>query len=91
MNIERGQRLVVCAANRLKFTGEMAIGPRHYDETMRGNMHGSDWGDPVEQGFIDQWGKFMTREEAHAVATAAGQIRFRCGGDDGKLFSENLY
>jgi hypothetical protein len=44
-----------------------------------------------EQGFIDQFGVFMTREEAYVVAKAAGQIKYRCGGDDGVLFSENLY
>jgi hypothetical protein len=33
----------------------------------------------------------MTREEAFEVASAAGQIIRRVGGDDGKLFSENLY
>lgn len=45
----------------------------------------------AEQGFIDQRGAFLTREEAHKVATGAGQIIRRCGGDDGRLFSENLY
>jgi hypothetical protein len=85
------QRIVVCAANRQRFTGMIAIGPRHYDETMRQNMTGGGWGDPAEQGFIDQWGEFMTREEAWKVAEAAGQIRYRCGGDGKKLFSENLY
>lgn len=33
----------------------------------------------------------MTREEAHEVAKAAGQIIRRCGGDEHKLYSENLY
>lgn len=46
---------------------------------------------PVQQGFIDQWGYFMDREEALDVATAANQIVRRCGGDDKELFSDNLY
>jgi hypothetical protein len=50
-----------------------------------------EWSRPWEQGFIDQRGEFMTREEAHKVATKSGQIIRRCGGDDGRLFSENLY
>ena len=50
-----------------------------------------EWSRPWEQGFIDQRGEFMTREEAHKVATESGQIIRRCGGDDGRLFSENLY
>jgi hypothetical protein len=46
----------------------------------------------AEQGFIDQWGKFMGREEAFDVATAAGQIRHKSGNPDSKeLFSEDLY
>ncbi|ARK07913.1 hypothetical protein phiA829_093 [Aeromonas phage phiA8-29] len=46
-----------------------------------------------EQGFIDQWGKFMNREEALAVATAAGQINARRPKTfpETKLFSEDLY
>lgn len=47
-----------------------------------------------EQGFIDQWGIFLNRQEAWKVAKAAGQILYRCGGDDsdgGTLYSENLY
>lgn len=84
-------RFVVCAACRVKFTGEIVIGPRHYDATMHKQMTSPDWGDPVEQGFIDQHGVFMTREEAWKVAEAVGQIRYRVGGDGEKLFSENLY
>jgi len=47
--------------------------------------------EPWEQGFVDQHGEFMTREEAHKVAIEAGQIIRRCGGDEERLFSENLY
>jgi hypothetical protein len=43
------------------------------------------------QGFIDQFGDFMTREEARKVALDAGQVRRRVGGDSERLFSENLY
>lgn len=45
----------------------------------------------VDQGFIDQWGVFMIREEAFSVSTMTGQIIRRCGGDRRSLFSENLY
>lgn len=89
------QRRVVCAANRYKQTGRLVVGPRHFDATMRATMawvgledfYQAAW----EQGFIDQWGMFMTREEAWIVAKAAGQIMRRCGGDEGCLYSENLY
>ena len=87
-------RVVVCAANR--YGDHIFTGVRHFCAIMRENMrhHDIPWmrrefGEV--QGFIDQWGIFMDRKEAHAVASAAGQIKYRCGGDDNKLFSENLY
>jgi hypothetical protein len=43
------------------------------------------------QGFIDNRGNFLTREEALVIAREAGQIRRRCGGDEHALYSENLY
>ncbi len=87
-------RRIVCAANRARFTGEVVIGIRHYDAFMRKQMASCEafnQGDPVDQGFIDQHGVFLTREEAFIVATEAMQIIRRVGGDEGKLFSENLY
>jgi len=46
------------------------------------------------QGFIDQWGVFMCREEAMQVAKDAGQaidIERGCGGSTTVLYSEGLY
>jgi hypothetical protein len=45
----------------------------------------------VEQGFIDQYGIFLSRAEALLVARTADQIIRRCGGDEDALYSENLY
>lgn len=88
-------RVIVCAANRFIPTGDIICSARHYDENMVRQMHMSNipWKEvkDVEQGFIDQFGVFMDREEAHKVATEAGQIKYRCGGDIKELFSENLY
>lgn len=84
-------RMIVCAANRKRFTGEIVLGIRHWDAFMRKL---ETEGDPVDQGFIDQQGLFLNRNEAWKVAEAAGQIRRRVGGDDsdgGTLYSENLY
>jgi hypothetical protein len=91
--VERAVRRVVCAAVRHP-DGTMLIAPRHFDNVMWQQYH--RFGITATeresvQGFVDQWGEFMTREEAHAVATERGQIIRRCGGDDGRLFSENLY
>lgn len=87
------QRRVVCAAIR---KGETVIcSPRHFDKLMQKMIEaftdeGWDCTDP-EQGFVDQFGVFMTREEALVVAKAAKQIIRRCGGDEHRLYSENLY
>lgn len=95
------QRRVVCAANKYDFL--LLIGARHWDITMRTAYHNLPDSlkemvdsnmENEQQGFIDQWGEFMTREEAWKVAEAAGQILHRCGGDTrngGTLYSENLY
>lgn len=45
----------------------------------------------IEQGFLTNTGRFVTREQAHAIASAAGQIIRRCGGDEHALYSENLW
>jgi len=90
-------RVVVCAANRNKVTGAIVCGARHFDQVMRsqinaitGDKQDLDWVGS-EQGFIDNFGKFLTREEAHKIAYWNGQRKYRCGGDKDKLFSENLY
>lgn len=87
-------RRVVCAAIRRE-DGAMLCSARHFDHSMRLQIDTSvylreQWHD-ADQGFIDQFGKFMSREEAWQVANAAGQIIRRVGGDDGCLYSENLY
>lgn len=91
------QRRVVCAASR--YGEHIILGPRHGHALMHAHARaifgGEGYGKMLkEQGFIDQHGVFMTRQEAWKVAEAAGQIIARCGGDaidGGYLFSENLY
>lgn len=92
-------RIVVCSANR--YGKILVLGARHGDSLMvaqihayqqvglitRTQCHGDD------QGFVDQWGVYMNRQEALAVAHAAGQIgrwRPKHPGDDW-LCSEDLY
>lgn len=94
------QRRVVCAANRVAHIPEaMVCAPRHLDPTMHAQIRAfkaagigtrADWM-AAEQGFCDQWGQFLTREEALDVAKAAGQIRRLVGGGDKRLYSEMLY
>jgi|SRR5690606_4933875 len=82
-------RRIVCAAIRHRETGAKICGARHHNCLHSPLCFGfqSEW----EQGFVDQFHKFLTREEAWDIALRQNQIARRCGGDDGKLFSENLY
>lgn len=94
---EPTQRRVVCAAERHEPTFTIFCGARHGDATIVRQILAAQF--PIEQmldrywdhGFIDQFGVFMTREEALTVAIAAGQRIYRCGGDETRLYSENLY
>lgn len=86
-------RIVVCAANRW---GMLVIpSARHFDMTMHEvckRVFGKESYAKCEQGFIDQRGIFMSREEAFIVARDAGQLvgREKYGPAD-ILFSEDLY
>lgn len=86
-------RRIVCAAIRNDI-GTVICGVRHYDTLMHtqiGNDKTSFWPcATVEQGFVDNKGVFLTREEAWEVAWEAEQIIRDCGCE-GELFSENLY
>jgi len=104
---QRFVRLIVCAAVRHKVSGKVVCGARHGDclnALMRYGLDNNPSGEVWECGFIDQHHKFLSRSEAWKVADAAGQIRRPKGferhydnqrkpniGDEGLLFSENLY
>lgn len=47
--------------------------------------------DRTEQGFITNNGVFVGRPAARVIAQQAGQIVRRVGGDDGALYTENLW
>ncbi len=96
------QRRIVSAANRFRLkTGGFIVvpGARHYSPDMAAvidlleeqldtrHVYGED------QGFIDQWGEYHTREEALVIATHAGQINTirQKGAPYDTLFSEDLY
>lgn len=88
--------IIVCAANKMP-DGRLILGARHWDTHMRSTVaviygdfdsqHGM-----AEQGFIDQFCRFYTREEAMQVARQNEQIRWP---DDmlseTALHSEDLY
>lgn len=93
-------RRVVCAAIRAA-DGTLMLGIRHYSEDMHeqirqrydGSKFKSRYDD--DQGFVDQHGAWMSREEAFQVAIDADQLLNpgACGnGLNGmKLYSEALY
>lgn len=84
---------IVCAANKYP-DGEIVLGVRHFDSFMHKSIdrkeNGPDTANDVIQGFVDGTGKFLTREEAHVRAIQHKQILRRVGGDQTRLFSENI-
>ena len=93
-NIVKPQQIVVCAACKL---GELIVcGARHYDTIMNLQIDAcgrTGWGAGSEEGFIDQFGQFLTRKEAMQVVKDNGQPfnKKRNGGSDKELYSEGLY
>ncbi|MCK9234735.1 MAG: hypothetical protein M0R77_00305 [Gammaproteobacteria bacterium] len=94
------ERRVVCAANKSTNTDKMVTSARHHDINMNEMIkliHELETlkNEPVSdfklQGFVDQHNVFMTREEAKALAVGNQQIRRKVGGDEERLYSENLY
>lgn len=95
--IEKPQAVVVAAACKHTKSDLMCISARHWDKAM--NMQ---WRNlrPIfhditawEDGFINQFGEFLTRSEAMKVVKASGQSfdSERNGGEGRILFSEGLY
>ena len=97
---DRTQRRVVCAAIRAK-DGDIIIGVRHYDRHMHDQINmrvdGAKFRNRLDedQGFVDQFGVFLSREEAYALADRNGQLIYpnKCasGLDGHKLYDEGLY
>ena len=89
--IVKPQQYVVCAANKI---GDVVLcGARHWDKVMRKQAEamGIKCGNE-EQGFIDQFGDFLTREEAMLIVKKNGQrFDIERNGGDVALFSEGLY
>lgn len=85
-------QFVVCAAMR-NDNGVIICSPRHFDSIACMQVRENEWDlwRKAEQGFVDQYGTFLTREEAWAIANKNNQVTRRVGGDEGRLFSENLY
>ena len=89
--VDKHQIWIVCAANKLN-SGLIVCGARHHDQIMNDQiLLAKDTHIGEKQGFIDQRGKWWSREDALIIAKSNGQIRRSVPGDDRELFSENLY
>jgi len=87
------EQRIVCAAIRLD-NKDIICGVRHHDKIMNRQIisrFDAQFTHKFEQGFVDNKGNFLTRSEAFKIAFKQNQIIRSCGGDAGKLFSENLY
>ncbi len=96
MELNGVKRVIVCAANRYK--DFVVTGVRHFCPTMRQQIKAIGLNDlrfyangNEEQGFIDQFGVFLTREEAMVIARKGGQVTIGMEHHPTKLFSEDLY
>jgi len=90
--IEKPQQVVVCAAIRID--NLIIAGARHFDKVMRSQLNHMDGVNAScgEQGFIDQFGDFLTREEAMEIVKKNGQpFNIERNRGDTYLFSEGLY
>ena len=84
---------IVCAAIRCKHTGLVICGVRHFDNIMcrQIEMIADQVSDKFDQGFVDKFGNYHTRESAWCVAVNANQIIRQVGSQSAELYSENLY
>lgn len=95
-----GVTIVIVAAAMRNKEGMVIVSPRHFDVTCHNTLNmltpeyrKSFMGGREEQGFVDQWGNFYTREQALEIAKSNGQYNrydSRCTHKT-QLFSENLY
>ena len=85
------QEVIVCAANRKD--GIIFCGARHCDSIMRKQAEAASMKlTAAEQGFINQFGEFRTREEAFAIVLYNKQpFNIKRNGSSFELFSEGLY
>jgi len=86
-------RKVICSALQA-YDGSILLGIRHYSKDMHDQIEARKdgekfyWLHDKSQGFVDQHGIYMTREEAYLVAVEASQIPER---EVKLLYSEDLY
>lgn len=96
------QRKIVSAANKyILVDGRIVVFPcvRHSSKELHKNIDilkevgllKSGFCAPDNQGFIDQYTNWWSREDAFIIAKAANQIDFDRNGSGDELYSEGLY
>ena len=88
---------IVCAAIR-GADGQIVTSARHYDKNMLNQIEMMQNPDNFyhrsreDQGFIDQFGNYYTRQEAYTIAYRNEQIHREVNtSSENTLFSEHLY
>lgn len=81
-NVHRVVSMAACIVD-----GHLIVGNRHFCPIMNMTIANLNIKDckhdaKTDQGFVDQWGVYMSRQEAWNVAKAAGQIK--------KVFTEGV-
>lgn len=93
--MSKRKQYIVCSA--IRQNGIVICGARHFDKIMHNQIKCLDKSIDIkvnkwEQGFIDQFGKFLTRKEAFDIAIENGQkIDPNRNSNDIILYSEGLY
>lgn len=99
---EYANRIIVCAANKYTLKdGSVLIIPcvRHQGPVLRSQLEvlmnagvlDKPFCKPDDQGFIDQYNNWWSREDAYIIAKFNDQIDHDRNGHDHELFSEGLY
>lgn len=82
---------IVCAANRSP-EGLIFCGSRHFSNAMYAQIKAAGVSPhSTEQGFIDQFDRFWTREQAYEIMKITGQPMLHEDEWGPQLYSENLY
>jgi len=92
-------RRIVCSACWYCYADDhphvhVVLGPRHWDDTMRKQYTDQKHYLPHQiwkQGFIDNFGKLHSREDALVIARRMNQVVRELDYDTDKLYSEMLY
>ena len=97
-DIPHVQQVVVTAACKLMSSSLILVGARHWDKVMLRQFRSTcphakkPTANMWEQGFIDQFGTFLTRTESMKIVKASGQpFNAEHNGGTIHLFSEGIH